>query len=457
MAERVVWKNTRTGEWQVIPAGLKHVLVFGSSRVGKSSIINLMLGGEYAKVSPNVMGETFASEPYWNEEFCFWDTAGLNEQKAGTVQAIVAIKKLLQLIKQSKGFHAVIMVSNWQSLNDDAVKKNWDLFYANYLDKKIPAMICITGRGIDDLDGADQWLQNQLPHVTKLGFLGPNEERARTVVMYSRALHEISSNVRSLYSDAQAKSKVSALEGLRSDIDPNLCYNPVQTPNDIYFVLKKLWNLCCDAIPSMKSLQVQTRTGLKELLIKLGYNEDEALSISIEVLSPFDEAVFYGQLLGLNIPAIDAAGLLKKLDQLQAYGYQQVDELKKQAQDATQRVKDFGSQKLGEAKAAADEYSKPILEKADEYSKPIREKAGEYSQKGKEKMDELSEYGSKKLEEARAQATQLKKRALVQAELVRLKVEESEARKLLNTWFPRLTGSAPAPAPDAAEPPRSAL
>lgn len=99
--------NSRTNENVYIKEGLKHILVFGQSRQGKSSIINMMTGRDVtngAIVSQNVIGSTFSTEPWINNEYCFWDTAGLNEQDDGLVRNKSSIKNLISFIKIQKVF-----------------------------------------------------------------------------------------------------------------------------------------------------------------------------------------------------------------------------------------------------------------------------------------------------------------------------------------------------------------
>jgi predicted GTPase len=156
--------NSRTKTTIEIPAGMKHILVFGQSRQGKSSIINMMTGRDKsngAEVSPNVIGCTFNTEPWLNEEYCFWDTAGLNEQDEGCLSNKVSTKNLIQFIRQSKGFHAAIMVVSWNNANSSVTKQNWDLFYDCFLDQRVPIIICITGRGIESSDQDQVWINEQ--------------------------------------------------------------------------------------------------------------------------------------------------------------------------------------------------------------------------------------------------------------------------------------------------------
>jgi len=157
-----------------IPSGLKHILVFGQARQGKSSLINMMIGKDQAIVNDRVVGCSFSTEPYWNDEYCFWDTAGLNEQNQGTVNDKEAAKQLISFLKFSKGFHAAVMVVSVQNMSNEATKKNYDIFYNTVLESKIPIIIALTGRDSMFSSKDEKWLETQRPLIGKLGYDSKN-------------------------------------------------------------------------------------------------------------------------------------------------------------------------------------------------------------------------------------------------------------------------------------------
>ena len=89
------------------------VLVFGRSGVGKTSMLNYILGLSMP-VSGGVKGctfETAVAVPVQNTEYIFFDTAGLNESSRGRVPSVQAISDLIRFLKASRdGFNLLVMV-----------------------------------------------------------------------------------------------------------------------------------------------------------------------------------------------------------------------------------------------------------------------------------------------------------------------------------------------------------
>ncbi|KIK99091.1 hypothetical protein PAXRUDRAFT_30731 [Paxillus rubicundulus Ve08.2h10] len=84
---------------------VRNVLVFGETGVGKSSLINLVIGSNAAKTSPDADPCTNRTQPYdvniQGERFKIWDTAGLDEGKlSGARRAAAAEKKLKQSLRK---------------------------------------------------------------------------------------------------------------------------------------------------------------------------------------------------------------------------------------------------------------------------------------------------------------------------------------------------------------------
>jgi small GTP-binding protein len=78
------------------PINVPNVVIFGDSGVGKSSLINMLTGGEAVKTSSSAIGCTFQSSrrdlAIDGQKFNIWDTAGLDEGTYGRVLAEVAEK-----------------------------------------------------------------------------------------------------------------------------------------------------------------------------------------------------------------------------------------------------------------------------------------------------------------------------------------------------------------------------
>jgi len=274
--------NTRTATTIDIPAGKKHILVFGQSRQGKSSIINMMTGKDRstgAEISPNVIGCTFSTEPWLNEEYCFWDTAGLNEQDEGCVSNKQSTKALIQFIRQSRGFHAAIMVVSWNNVNSSVTKQNWDLFYDCFLDQRVPIIICITGRGIESCDEDQAWLNQQQNTFNSLGFESKTGKGFKCVV-YSKDLSEISNrNMRTIYEELRVRS-IGYINTLLENNTTDEFYNPLDEMS-WFELFKKLWNTIMKFF-KLNIMMVTVRKAFKDLLIRIGFKNDDAEEISKE-------------------------------------------------------------------------------------------------------------------------------------------------------------------------------
>ncbi|KAG2140452.1 P-loop containing nucleoside triphosphate hydrolase protein [Suillus cothurnatus] len=81
----------------------RNVVLYGESGVGKSSLINLIMGCDAAKTSPDALACTTTHAPYDvtidGQCFRLWDTAGLNEGSEGTVPAVMAERNLTTFLR----------------------------------------------------------------------------------------------------------------------------------------------------------------------------------------------------------------------------------------------------------------------------------------------------------------------------------------------------------------------
>ncbi|MBI2785306.1 MAG: hypothetical protein HYX60_02945, partial [Legionella longbeachae] len=162
-------------------------------------------------------GCTFQPEPFWNREYCFWDTVGLGEGEQGTVKHKDAVEMLKNLLVSTQGFHACIFVSGWSGVGQKLTIENHQLFYDTILEKKIPLLFCITGKKLSEDMSGDyfaSWLKEQkIPFHTD-----------RNLVVFSSSLDTISQRLQKKHKTANNKSKKDILEFL-SEI-PDRAYIP---------------------------------------------------------------------------------------------------------------------------------------------------------------------------------------------------------------------------------------
>jgi predicted GTPase len=149
------------------------VLVFGQSGVGKTSMLNALLGLDLT-VSSKATGCTFQSSSVMATpgscsleglNFLFYDTVGLSETETGTTSADNSIAKLIQLLRSLKsGLNLLIFVTRAPRITD-VTKKNYDLFVEIVADKKIPVICVVTG--LENEDSMSDWIKQNQPSYTK--------------------------------------------------------------------------------------------------------------------------------------------------------------------------------------------------------------------------------------------------------------------------------------------------
>ena len=279
--EEFEYFDDKTKKYFKIPKGLKHILVFGQSRQGKSSIINMITGKNKmtgAEVSPDIIGCTCSTKPWINHEYCFWDTTGLNENDKGLVINTDSIKALIKFVRNSKGFHGAMMVVSHNNLNSSNTERNWKLFYDNFLDQRVPMIICITGRGMESSDNDIEWLYDQNDLLKKYGYLG-NNGNGYTCVVYSKDFSEIMESYRNQYTQLRLNS-IKFLNSILAKNINHIFYNPIEELG-VEETFKKIWNTLMNLF-GWKSMMYSIRDSFLYLLKKIGFPQSEAEEICKE-------------------------------------------------------------------------------------------------------------------------------------------------------------------------------
>lgn len=137
----------------------RNVIIFGETGVGKSSIVNMLPGGDEAAVNGDAKGVTFRHERYVKDIggclLNIFDTVGLNEGAAGTVSAPKAIEGLYRLMRGlDNGVSLLVYVVRGPRLKNSA-RKNYEMFYEIFCEKKVPIVLVITG--LEHEDDMDEW------------------------------------------------------------------------------------------------------------------------------------------------------------------------------------------------------------------------------------------------------------------------------------------------------------
>ena len=124
-----------------------NVVIFGESGVGKSSLVNMVLGKDVAQTSSSAQGCTFGSAPYkatFSEyTFTLYDTAGLNE--ITTVQPKEAVVNLYELMTRlHEGISLLVYVVRGPRIKETTLR-NYQLFHNILCDRKVPIVLVVTG------------------------------------------------------------------------------------------------------------------------------------------------------------------------------------------------------------------------------------------------------------------------------------------------------------------------
>jgi len=158
----------------------KSIVVYGSTGVGKSSFINMILNGNFVETSLLCTGCTLESSGYslnvGEDKWVFWDTVGLNERdddliRTGNTEAIKSLVKTIRKINYfCGGVHLVIFVFRDIRITQAFVQ---NLRLVKSLFKNVPILGIQTGldgHGVKSFDDINKWWVDNHVVIEPFGF-----------------------------------------------------------------------------------------------------------------------------------------------------------------------------------------------------------------------------------------------------------------------------------------------
>ena len=258
------------------------ILVYGTTAVGKSSLISLLTGKQAEIGTGQLKGCTFKSNDFEciheGEKYVFTDTVGLHEAAHGTVETKDAFKSLLKLIKKAKeGFNLVIYVRKAMPLTT-MDENNYNLIISNILDNQVKTMCVNTGaEQYSDTDLNKWWKDNESEFKTKMPF--------NCGVSVCCAQFSKNHKFNELFKGYATISK----DILWNEIKRTKSSEPIPIKTSIKTMLIKAWNFTCKSLSLVPLLGrvfsslIVVNENLKNLLKELKFTEEESSRIAADL------------------------------------------------------------------------------------------------------------------------------------------------------------------------------
>jgi hypothetical protein len=144
---------------------MHNIILFGETGVGKSSIVNMLIGREAAETKNDALGCTLENRAYEfsidNVDFRIHDTAGLNEGEHARVTSTKAIVQLFKLLRELEGGVSLLVYCMRAPRIREVAKYNWNLFYDVICRRKVVIVTVVTGLELEVVDMDDWWRRKE--------------------------------------------------------------------------------------------------------------------------------------------------------------------------------------------------------------------------------------------------------------------------------------------------------
>lgn len=135
-----------------------NVIIFGEAGVGKSSVLNLILGEDKAPVSADAKAYNDLNVRYDvtidTQKYNFYDMDEANVETLGCDDAIANLYKLVCCLCETGGVNLLVFVVKCGRLSKSA-QQNYALFYDTFCKRNVPIVIIVTC--CENVEPMDSW------------------------------------------------------------------------------------------------------------------------------------------------------------------------------------------------------------------------------------------------------------------------------------------------------------
>lgn len=257
------------------------ILLFGTTSVGKTSLINLLTNSQEPVGNNGTKGCTFQHKDIFcikeGCKFIFTDTVGLDEARNGTVDSFEAISNLIQLIKKAKlGFHLAIYVRKCGVVTC-LDENNYELIIEGVFQNKIKTIVVNSHAENEAGDGKSMnfWWNKNKDDIQRPNFKFDGGCSVCLCDKHSNPMIE-----RIIKENDYVKQSVSLLW---ENIENCKSQDPTTISNGVSAIFVKLWNKLVDFVNKLTGLgsKFQIRDGkVEEALKKSGMPDDKVKDLA---------------------------------------------------------------------------------------------------------------------------------------------------------------------------------